>query len=64
MFQKVLSFLLLASFAMAEELVTVQSNAWKFGTGGGIIGFIVLILDIIVFSKSGRATVGNCKKPY
>ncbi|KAF3930333.1 hypothetical protein ABW19_dt0206323 [Dactylella cylindrospora] len=51
-----LLFLLTALFAslamgtpVPEELVTIQSNAWGYGTGGGIIGFIVLILDIFVF---------------
>jgi len=40
----------LLSLAFAEETVstTVHGNAWKYGSGGGIIGFIVLILDIIV----------------
>ena len=27
------------------------SNAASFGTGGGILGFIVLVLDILVWSK-------------
>jgi hypothetical protein len=41
---------------MAEEIVTAMNdhhhhgNAWKFGTGGGLLGFVVLILDILVFS--------------
>lgn len=26
----------------------------QWGTGGGIVGFIVLVLDIIVWSKSAR----------
>ena len=30
---------------------TTVDNSITFGTGGGIIGFIVLILDIIVWSK-------------
>lgn len=25
------------------------SNAQQFGTGGGIVGFIVLVLDILVW---------------
>jgi hypothetical protein len=52
MFQSTLSMLLLLSFAVAEETATTTryGNAWKYGSGGGIIGFIVLILDIIVFS--------------
>ena len=56
-FQTTLSLLLnfsLLSLAMAEETLTTQGHgdAWKFGTGGGVIGFIVLILDIMVWSKS------------
>ena len=35
------------SLAMAAP-VTIQENAWKYGSGGGIIGLIVLVLDIIV----------------
>jgi hypothetical protein len=57
MFQITLSMLLqlsLLSFAMAEETLTTSNhgNTWKYGSGGGLIGFIVLILDIIVFSTS------------
>ena len=45
--------LLLASFAFAAPIEAADhGNAWQYGTGGGIIGLIVLILDIIVFSKS------------
>jgi Phospholipase_D-nuclease N-terminal len=46
------SLLSLVSFAMAEETLSTSShgNAWKYGSGGGIIGFIILILDIIVMS--------------
>lgn len=53
-FQTALSFLLLVTSALAYPVSTeaVQENAWKYGTGGGIIGFIVLILDIMVFSTS------------
>ncbi|KAK3935621.1 hypothetical protein QBC46DRAFT_397028 [Diplogelasinospora grovesii] len=27
----------------------VHENSWQFGTGGGILGLVVLILDILVF---------------
>ncbi|KAI6713826.1 hypothetical protein PZA11_003268 [Diplocarpon coronariae] len=52
MFPSALSLLLqlaLLSFAMAEEtaVATGHGNAWKFGSGGGIIGLIVLVLDIV-----------------
>jgi hypothetical protein len=42
----------LLSFVMAEETLLASShgNAWKYGSGGGLIGFMVLILDIMVFS--------------
>lgn len=53
MWQSLLINLLLVSFALAEETVaaTQHGNAWKYGTGGGVVGFIILILDIMVFSK-------------
>jgi len=53
--QHFLAQLFLAALALAapiaEEAVaaTAGGNAWQYGTGGGIIGLIVLILDIIVF---------------
>lgn len=58
MFQHVLTILLqlcLVSLALAapvaqEVTATTSGNSWQYGTGGGVIGFIVLILDIIVFS--------------
>lgn len=56
MFQIIVNVLLqlcLASLALAAPVaseVTTASNTWQYGTGGGIIGFIILILDIIVFS--------------
>ncbi|KAK4184848.1 hypothetical protein QBC35DRAFT_476902 [Podospora australis] len=56
LFSSFLSQLLLAAFALAAPLkedstITVKTvgNAWQYGTGGGILGLIVLILDIIVF---------------
>ncbi|KAK6211341.1 hypothetical protein QIS74_10605 [Colletotrichum tabaci] len=30
---------------------TAYGNTWQYGTGGGILGFVVLVLDIIVFSS-------------
>lgn len=58
MYQHVYTFLLqlcLAALAfaapVAQEISTSGiNNSWQYGTGGGIIGFIVLVLDIIVFS--------------
>lgn len=55
MFQAALQMLLqLSLLSLAEAApVTVQTqNAWRYGAGGGIVGFIVLILDIIVFGMS------------
>lgn len=31
--------------------ITTQENAWAYGSGGGIIGLIILVLDIIVARK-------------
>ncbi|TVY37744.1 hypothetical protein LOCC1_G006297 [Lachnellula occidentalis] len=43
-----LSLLSLAS--AAPTLSTAgHGNSWKFGTGGGVLGFVVLILDIMVW---------------
>ncbi|PQE11084.1 Cardiolipin synthase protein [Rutstroemia sp. NJR-2017a BVV2] len=54
MFRTTLSLLLqflLFTLAVAAPIVetTGHGNAWKYGSGGGVVGFIVLILDIIVF---------------
>ncbi len=48
--------LCLASLALAAPIAdeslstTAGGNAWTYGTGGGILGLVVLVLDIIVFS--------------
>jgi len=34
---------------ISDDVVTIQADAWQYGTGGGIIGFIVLVLDVIVW---------------
>merc|ERR1712225_121531 len=54
MFNQALTILLqlsLFSLVMAEETLTAAShgNAWKYGSGGGIVGLIVLVLDVIAF---------------
>lgn len=57
-----LAQLWLALFAgaapVADDMVSTTSrdNAWEYGTSGGIIGVIVLILDLIVIGTSRRAT--------
>ncbi|KAF2664795.1 hypothetical protein BT63DRAFT_460284 [Microthyrium microscopicum] len=52
-FQTLLSIILeLCLFSLAEASpISTQNhgNAWRYGAGGGVVGFIVLILDIIVF---------------
>ncbi|KAK3685239.1 hypothetical protein B0T22DRAFT_482224 [Podospora appendiculata] len=52
----------LAALAMAapvEQQITAQkTDAWQYGTGGGIVGLFVLVVDILVFLevlKSNRA---------
>jgi hypothetical protein len=63
MFSPALSLFLqlwLATFALAAPVnAESAANTWQYGTGGGIVGFIVLILDIIVWIeilKSNRPT--------
>jgi hypothetical protein len=54
MFNLILAALLqLSMFLLVEAApLTVQSaKPWQAGTGGGIVGFIVLVLDIIAWSK-------------
>ncbi|KAI0406289.1 hypothetical protein F4802DRAFT_109504 [Xylaria palmicola] len=46
--------LCLAAWAVAapladETIMTTSSTPWQYGAGGGIAGFIVLVLDLIVF---------------
>lgn len=43
--------LALASLAWAAPM-SIESNSWQYGTGGGIVGFIVFILDVIFIGKS------------
>jgi hypothetical protein len=65
MFQLFLAQLLFGAMALAAPLAdktvtattTAGGNAWQYGTGGGIIGLIVLILDIIVFGTSHSPAV-------
>ncbi|KAK6352086.1 hypothetical protein TWF730_008917 [Orbilia blumenaviensis] len=44
---------LLSSLALAapvsDEIITIQENAWGYGAGGGIVGLIIFILDVLVF---------------
>src|SRR5689334_16728007 len=55
MFNLVLSALLQLSFFMLAEAAPISAQSakpWQAGTGGGIVGFIVLVLDIIAWSMS------------
>jgi hypothetical protein len=48
--QLCLAILAVAAPIADKTLATTDhGNVWQYGTGGGILGFIVLILDIIVF---------------
>jgi hypothetical protein len=61
----VLSLLLqLSMFMLAEAApITAQSaKPWQAGTGGGIIGFIVLVLDIIAWSKYQQSRPQDCHR--
>jgi hypothetical protein len=54
MFNLAIAALLQLSFFMLAEAAPVSAmgaKPWQAGTGGGIIGFIVLVLDIIAWSK-------------
>ncbi len=49
--------LCLAAWAFAapladEAITTTSTPPWHYGAGGGIAGFIVLVLDLIVFGAS------------
>lgn len=47
-------FLAMLAYAapIADEISTKATEPWQYGTGGGIVGFIVLVLDILVWSMS------------
>ncbi|KAK7189584.1 hypothetical protein DPSP01_001578 [Paraphaeosphaeria sporulosa] len=51
MFQFVLAALLQLSLGLLVEAapVTAQGTSWQGPTGGGVVGFIVLVLDIIAW---------------
>ncbi|KAF9760876.1 hypothetical protein IL306_004085 [Fusarium sp. DS 682] len=34
---------------IADEVTVTGAQPWHYGTGGGIVGFIVLVLDILVW---------------
>ncbi|EPQ62838.1 BgtASP-20958 [Blumeria graminis f. sp. tritici] len=45
----------LFAYALASSVdevsATGHGNAFKYGTGGGAVGFVILVLDIIVFME-------------
>ncbi|KAI6801242.1 hypothetical protein KC363_g3474 [Hortaea werneckii] len=49
--QLALAMLTFAAPVANEPTVSAQSDAWQYGTGGGIVGFIVLVLDVIVWME-------------
>lgn len=54
MFQNVLGMLLQLSLMSLASAAPIEAqrhgNVWQYGAGGGVLGFIVLVLDIIIFS--------------
>jgi hypothetical protein len=59
LFSSIILQLCLASLGLAAPVSTeALDNSWQFGTGGGLLGLVVLILDVIVFVevlKSSRS---------
>lgn len=56
MIQSILLQLFLTALTFAAPLASgseihATDNAVGYGTGGGIVGLIVLVLDVLVFSK-------------
>jgi hypothetical protein len=37
---------------IADETLSTMDATTQYGAGGGVVGFIVLVLDILVWSKS------------
>jgi hypothetical protein len=43
----------LATLGLAAPVSTQSlDNSWQYGTGGGLLGLVILVLDIIVFGMS------------
>jgi hypothetical protein len=56
--------LMLASLVAAAPIeAQVSGNTWGYASGGGVVGFIVLVLDIIVFSKPSLPSMPS-PNPY
>ena len=58
MLQQVLHLLLtMLAFAAAAPIeAETAHNSWQYGVSGGIIGFIIFVLDIIVFGTYQLST--------
>ena len=56
LFSAIVLQLCLAALGLAAPVSDVSadsmSNSWQYGTGGGLLGLVILILDIIVFGTS------------
>ncbi|KAK3905989.1 hypothetical protein C8A05DRAFT_30145 [Staphylotrichum tortipilum] len=52
----VLLQLCLATLGLAAPVVVESKNSWQYGTGGGLLGLVILILDIIVFVEVLQST--------
>lgn len=49
--QLCLAALTLAAPIDNDPTFTIQADAWQYGTGGGILGFIVLVIDVLAWSE-------------
>ncbi|KAJ6263852.1 hypothetical protein Dda_2424 [Drechslerella dactyloides] len=50
---------LVTAAPISDGLIVIQETAWGYGAGGGIVGLIIFILDVLIFIeifKSGRPT--------
>lgn len=52
MYQAILALLLQIAFVAAAPVHATKDDMLGYHVGGGVVGFIVLVLDIIVWCKS------------
>lgn len=45
---------------ISDESLTTMSSNTQYGAGGGVVGFVVLILDILVWSKCAHISSCPC----
>lgn len=55
MYQAVLALLLQIAFVAAAPVHATKDDMLGYHVGGGVVGFIVLVLDIIVWCKSSSS---------